>query len=97
MSLSAKDVEKVARLARLRLNETDIEQYAAQLSQILDYAAILEAVETEGVEPMVHAIELANVWREDEILTSLPRQQALQNSPAQDGKHFVVPQILDAS
>jgi aspartyl-tRNA(Asn)/glutamyl-tRNA(Gln) amidotransferase subunit C len=97
MTLSIQDVEKVARLARLRLNEADHQQYATQLSQILDYAAILETVETANVEPMVHAIELANVWREDEVKTSLPRQHALQNAPAQDGKHFVVPQILDAS
>lgn len=93
--LSHEEVEKVSLLARLKLTEDEIETFRTQLSRVLEYVDILNEVDTEDVEPMVHAVEIANVFRGDEVQESLPRQRALANAPKTDGQCFLVPQILD--
>lgn len=94
MSLSQDDVKKVASLSRLALTDDELAQMQQHLGQILDYFEILQDVDTENVEPLAHAIELHNVFREDEVLESLPREDALANAPKTDGKYFLVPEIL---
>jgi aspartyl-tRNA(Asn)/glutamyl-tRNA(Gln) amidotransferase subunit C len=94
-SLSYDDVRKVARLARLKLSEAEVESYSRQLGQVLQYIDVLAEVDTTGVEPMAHAIEVANVLRPDERRDSLPRDAALSNAPKTDGRYFLVPPILD--
>lgn len=91
---SREDVNKVAKLARLKLTGDELDVFTAQLGQILDYVHILDQLDTEGVEPMAHAIDLANVVRDDEIQDSLPREAALSNAPKTDGQSFLVPPIL---
>ena len=92
---SADDIRRVANLARLTISDEDVERLQEQLGKILQYVERLEEVETSHVEPMVHAIELTNVFRADEPTTSLPREQALANAPRSDGICFLVPAILD--
>lgn len=94
MSLSMDDVKKVANLSRLALTDEELAGMQTHLGHILDYFEILKDVDTEGVEPMAHAIELNNVFREDVVLESLPREEALSNAPKTDGKYFLVPEIL---
>jgi aspartyl-tRNA(Asn)/glutamyl-tRNA(Gln) amidotransferase subunit C len=94
--LSAEEVRKVARLARLKLTAAELETFTLQLGQILGYVHILDQLQTEGVEPMAHAVDVANVFREDEPHKSLPREAALANAPKTDGQAFLVPPILDA-
>jgi aspartyl-tRNA(Asn)/glutamyl-tRNA(Gln) amidotransferase subunit C len=94
--LTRADVLKVARLARLKLTDAEIDDYTEKLGSILEYVASLNEIDTEDVEPMVHAVELSNVFRTDEIVPSLPREAALSNAPKTDGQFFLVPQILDA-
>ena len=94
-SLSPEQVAKVASLARLKLTPVEQEQMAAQLGQILDYVEVLNEVDTDGVEPMAHAVEVTNVLRADEPRESLPREAALANAPKTDGECFLVPQILE--
>jgi aspartyl-tRNA(Asn)/glutamyl-tRNA(Gln) amidotransferase subunit C len=93
--LSSAEVLKVARLARLRLTDDEVALYARQLGAILEYIDRLGEVDTTGVEPMAHAIEQHNVFRADEQTPSLPREAALGNAPASDGRYFLVPPILD--
>jgi aspartyl-tRNA(Asn)/glutamyl-tRNA(Gln) amidotransferase subunit C len=93
--LTPADVRKVARLARLELSEAEVETYARQLGQVLQYIDRLAEVDTDGVEPMAHAIEVANVLRSDVAAPSLPREAALANAPKADGRYFLVPPILD--
>lgn len=93
--LSSADVKKVATLARLKLTDAEVDEYASKLAQMLDYFQMLDEVNTEDVEPLVHAIELSNVFREDEVRPSLPRAEALANAPKSDGQFFLVPQILE--
>ncbi len=95
-SLDRGTVLRVARLARLRLVESEIDDYLHKLSTILEYVEQLKEVSTDGVEPMAHAVELNNVFREDVVVPSLPRELALSNAPKSDGKFFLVPQIIDS-
>jgi aspartyl-tRNA(Asn)/glutamyl-tRNA(Gln) amidotransferase subunit C len=97
MSLSANDVQKVARLSRLRLSENELQQFSQQLGTILDYVDLLNEVNTADVEPMAHAATIQNVFREDQPQPSLDRSAALQNAPQSDGKYFLVPQILEGA
>ena len=89
------DVAKVATLARLKLSEDELETFTSQLDEVLEYVDILNEVDTDDVEPMAHAAELTDVFRQDETRESLPRDQALANAPKTDGHFFLVPQILD--
>lgn len=95
MSLSRDDVAKTARLARLRLDDAELDALTGQLGAILNYVAILDELDVDQVEPMVHAIELSNVLRPDELAPSLPRPQTLANAPKTDGKYFLVPAIIE--
>jgi len=93
--LTPDEVQKVARLARLKLADDEIAIFTRQLGQVLEYVDILREVDTESVEPMAHAAELRDVFRADELRPSLSREVALANSPKTDGQFFLVPQILD--
>ncbi len=94
--LSRDEVRKVAKLARLKLTESEVEVFTAQLGQILGYVHILDRLDTTDVEPMAHAVDVANVFREDVPRESLPRERALANAPKTDGQTFLVPPILNA-
>jgi aspartyl-tRNA(Asn)/glutamyl-tRNA(Gln) amidotransferase subunit C len=81
-------------LARLRLSADELETMTRQLAQVVDYMALLGELDTSGVEPMAHAIEVANVFREDEVRPSLERTAALANAPHHDGQCYLVPAVL---
>ena len=95
--LTRDDVKKVATLARLKLTDSELATLTTQLGEVLGYVDILNEVDTANVEPMAHAGELSNVFREDEVRESLPRDDALANAPKSDGRSFLVPQILDGT
>jgi aspartyl-tRNA(Asn)/glutamyl-tRNA(Gln) amidotransferase subunit C len=92
--ISRQDIEKVALLARLELTEAELRTMTAELAQIVGYVDQLAEVNTEGVEPMAHAIQLANVFREDSVHESLPREEALANAPHHDERGYLVPAVL---
>ncbi|MDG2382955.1 MAG: Asp-tRNA(Asn)/Glu-tRNA(Gln) amidotransferase subunit GatC [Pirellulaceae bacterium] len=94
MSLTRQEVEKVALLARLQLTEDELTTMTSQLGQILEYVDQLGQLDTEGVEPMAHAIEMSNVFAEDEVLASLPRDEVLANAPKRDDECYRVPAVL---
>ena len=94
MSLSRQAVEKVSLLARLRLSDEELDRMTVQLGQIVDYMALLNELNTDGVEPMAHAIEVTNVFRADEARPSLPREEVLANAPSHDGECYLVPAVL---
>ena len=95
VSITRQDVEHVARLARLALDADELDALQAQLSKILDHAARVTALDTEGVPPTSHAIPLSNVFRPDEPAPSLTQEEALALAPAEESGHFRVPRILD--
>jgi aspartyl-tRNA(Asn)/glutamyl-tRNA(Gln) amidotransferase subunit C len=96
VSLTRSDVDKVALLSRLRLDDDELDRMTEQLGAILGYVERLSEVNTSGVEPMAHAVERTNVFRDDVETPMLPREAALANAPKSDGQFFLVPQILDA-
>ncbi|HEX2258713.1 MAG TPA: Asp-tRNA(Asn)/Glu-tRNA(Gln) amidotransferase subunit GatC [Actinomycetota bacterium] len=95
MGIELSDVEHVAKLARLALSEEELELFRSQLSRILDHAAKVTALDTEGVEPTSHPIPLVNVSRPDEIQPPLTQQEALSNAPLAEDGFFRVPRILE--
>ncbi len=95
MLLSNEDVAKVALLARLRVSPDELELFTGQLNSIVDYVAQLQQLDTEGVEPLAHGIEVRNVFRDDVRGEALPREQALANAPKKNATSFLVPAVLD--
>lgn len=96
-NLTRADVLKVAKLARLKLTDAELDDCTTKLGKILDYVESLNEISTDDVEPLVHAVELSNVFREDEVQPSLPQSAALANAPKTDGRYFLVPQILEGA
>jgi aspartyl-tRNA(Asn)/glutamyl-tRNA(Gln) amidotransferase subunit C len=94
MSLSREQVEKVSLLARLRLSDAELERLTAQLSQVVDYMDLLGELNTEDVEPMAHAVEISNVFRDDELRPSFDRAEMLARAPHADGEFYLVPAVL---
>lgn len=94
MSLTRAEVEKVSLLGRLLLSPAELETMTSQLAAVVDYMELLSELDTEGVEPMAHAVEMHNVFREDEVQPSLERAEALANAPHSDGEFYLVPAVL---
>jgi len=94
LTISREDVEYVAALARLELTEQEIQEYTEQLNSILDYAAMLERLDTRDVVPTAHAVPLHNVLREDEVRPSINHEKALRNAPDGEAGFFRVPKIV---
>lgn len=95
MSLSREEVAKVAILARLRLTPEELDTFTGQLSSIVDFVAQLQGLDTRDVEPLAHGVEVRNVFREDRVDPSLPREAALANAPRRNDECFLVPAVLE--
>ena len=95
MKLSLEDVEHIAALARLALTEEEKALYREQLSAILDYAAMLNRLDTSAIPPTATVLPGRNVTREDEVTPSLPREDVLANAPDQADGMFRVRAILE--
>ncbi|MCA9101590.1 MAG: Asp-tRNA(Asn)/Glu-tRNA(Gln) amidotransferase subunit GatC [Pirellulales bacterium] len=94
MSLTREEVEKVSLLARLRLSEAELDQMTRQLGTIVEYVELIAEVDTTGVEPMAHVADVANVFRDDEVRPSLPRDEALRGAPNHDDECYRVPAVM---
>lgn len=94
MALSIKEVEHVAWLARLSLSEQEKETFAAQLGSILEYVDVLNQLDTDGVEPLDHILPVFNVFREDVVKPSAPREEILSNGPLVEEGQYKVPKIM---
>ena len=92
--ISADDVRKVAKLARLNLPDDKIATYTGQLESILGYVSQLEQVDTTGVPETTRAVEVTNVTRQDEINPTPVREEILNQAPQREGDFFRVPKIL---
>ena len=92
--ITAQDVLKVAKLARLELAVEEVELYTSQLEKILGYVEELEKVETTNVTPTTRAVEVVNVVREDLVTKTKFREDLLEQAPHREGNFFRVPKIL---
>ncbi|MBI5891915.1 MAG: Asp-tRNA(Asn)/Glu-tRNA(Gln) amidotransferase subunit GatC [Nitrosomonadales bacterium] len=95
MSLSLADVEKVARLARLAMNDEELKAAQSQLNNIFGLIAEMQAVDTKGIEPMSHAQDVAQRLRED-IVTETNQREAFQAvAPQVEQGLYLVPQVIE--
>ena len=95
MKITKEEVLHVAHLARLDIDESNMDTLAGQIGKILDYVDMLSQVDTEGVKPTNHAIFLTNAFREDVETVQMDREKALLNAPDKQDGNFVVPKVID--
>ena len=95
MAVDRQEVLHIARLARLRLSEAEVELFGAQLSEILDYVDQLNELDTANIEPTTHAVPLVMQLRPDEVEARLDRRAVLSNAPDRDDGHFRVPKVVE--
>lgn len=93
--IGEQDVQHVARLARLALDDRELPRVREQLSAILGYVAKLEELDVTDVPPTSHAVPLVNVMRDDEVGPCLAQGAALANAPDRAGSLFRVPRIIE--
>ncbi len=95
MKVDRKEVEYVAMLARIELSGEEIDLYSEQLSTILAFFDRLKEVDTEGVPPTSHVLDVVNAFRADEVRPSSGAEEVLRNAPDRAKGFFKVPRILD--
>jgi aspartyl-tRNA(Asn)/glutamyl-tRNA(Gln) amidotransferase subunit C len=95
MGVTREDVKKVAALARLRLREDEIERFQKDLNACFNYVDQLREVNTDGVEPLHHLLDLRNVTEADVPHECLPRETALRDAPDRTDEFFRMPRVVD--
>ena len=93
--ITIKEVEHVAKLARLELTEEEKVKFSKQLGDVLEYAQQMNEIDTEGVEPMSHVFPVHNVFREDVVTNGDGHDATLANAPAQKDDAFKVPKTVE--
>jgi aspartyl-tRNA(Asn)/glutamyl-tRNA(Gln) amidotransferase subunit C len=95
MAITREEVLHVARLARLALSDAEADRLREQLAGLLEYMKQLDGLDTGGVVPTSHAVEMGTPFREDEILPFGDREAILSNAPDREGDFFRVPRIIE--
>ncbi|CAN5411980.1 Asp-tRNA(Asn)/Glu-tRNA(Gln) amidotransferase subunit GatC [soil metagenome] len=88
-------VDKLATLAKLKFEPAEKEAIRADLEKILGFMDKLDELDTTGIEPLVYVGDAVNVMREDDVVQTITREEALQNAPMQDGSYFKVPKVIN--
>ncbi len=91
--ITVKDVEHVAKLARLELTEEEKEKFTRQLGDVLKYVEQMNEVDTTDVKPMAHAFDVVNVMREDKVVYEQTKEELMKNAPDVEDGFFKVPKI----
>lgn len=97
MAITKEQVKHVAKLARLKINEEELENYTKELSSILDYMEKLNELDTSNVEPLTYPVENTNVFRKDVLGASVKTEVALKNAPQKNDKYFKVPKVIKSN
>ncbi len=92
--LSHAEVAHVAKLARLRLTQAQIETFQEQLSSVLTHIAKLNELDVSGVEPMAHPLDMSNRLDDDDVVPGMALDALLRNAPAVEGHFLAVPKVL---
>jgi len=95
MKITREEVEHVARLSRLALEESQIAALTGQMDQLLGYVEKLNELNTEGIVPTAHAVPMENAFRADEVKPSIGLERALLNAPQSEASCFVVPKVIE--
>ena len=94
MAITRNEVLHLAKLANLEFNEDEIDRFTRQISSILDYVARLNELDTSAIEPTTSIESGSLALREDVLVLSIPRMEALANAPESDGIHYKVPKVI---
>ena len=89
------NLKHIARLARLHFKEDELKVYESQIQNILSFVEKLKEVNVDGVEPTSHPLDIRNVFRPDEVKSSLKIEEFLKHSPGSRGHFFEVPKIVE--
>jgi aspartyl-tRNA(Asn)/glutamyl-tRNA(Gln) amidotransferase subunit C len=95
MKITRAEVEHVSRLARLALNEDELDSLTGEMDAILDYVEQLNALDTEGIIPTAHAVPMENAFRSDEVRPGFTARQALGNAPDATENAFRVRRVIE--
>lgn len=95
MSVDRKTVDRIATLARLEFDEQEKEAITADLNRMLDFVDQLNAIDTEGVEPLVYVLDERTPLREDEVIQEISQEEALKNAPQKDSDFIKVPKVIE--
>ena len=95
MSVTRKEVEYIAELARLKFKDEELEMFTHQLNEILSYVDKLNELNTENIEPLLQPVENLNVFRSDELKQSISTEEALKNAPDKTEEFFKVPKVIN--
>ncbi len=95
MKIQKKDIEYIANLSRIELDEHEKELFIQQLSDILSYIEKLNELNTDNVTPLAYTVDVTNVFREDTLEQSIQLEDVLLNAPAAKGVFFKVPKVLE--
>lgn len=94
MSVNKDEVKKIAQLAKLKVSESELEEFTGDMNKILDYMDKLNELDTENVKPLSHPLEGTNVFRDDELKKSIDREAALKNASQRTEEFFKVPKVI---
>ena len=95
LRLTSEEVRHIALLARIGMTDEEVEQMQDQLSNILEHFDVLDQVDTEGVEPTGHSVDVTSVMREDKARESYPREEILANAPNREDDRIRVRAVLE--
>ena len=95
MSVTRRDVDTIATLARLSFTDSEADEMTGTLNQMLQYFDKLSELDTSQVEPLAHILPVENVVRDDVVVPSFDQETALANAPKHDQGHFVVPRVIE--
>jgi len=95
MKIDLELVDHIARLSRIELSPEERELFSRQLSRIVEYVDKLSEVDVTDARPIANGLDLANIYRKDELAESLPRTEALANAPNRDEAFFRVPRVIE--
>lgn len=94
MSITKDNVLHVAGLARLDLSQEEVARYEVELNDVLEFMEKLNELDTQGVEPTTHVLDISNVFRQDIVVASSDVEEILANAPDREDDYFKVPSIL---
>lgn len=94
MVVTKKEVEKIAELALLKFSDEELDNLTPQMNEILSLMEKLNEIDTEKVKPLSHPVEQVNVFRNDNLKTSISTEEALKNAPDKDENHFRIPKVI---
>lgn len=97
MQVTEEMLDKMARLARLKIDPDQKEILLKEMTDILGWVEDLNEVDTDGIEPLIHMSHEINKLRDDEVTGQLSKEEALANAPKSDGNFFQVPKVIDSA